>query len=1073
MRASRLPSSRRVLNLLSVLLPVVWSGLASAEIKVSIDGQCVPAAQLLRLCGDQLQQAIQSDANQPLGYEPEEGVTTIEMDTPTSCAFYKPWVAVGGLVLSTYPDDPRGRVAGSVCTPQTDPPNCEDKVDNPISAVKANKYQHEIDFQSRSAPEVKVERWYNSNTGDWVFYPSLAFDKHVSSGQWDRVYATRPNGRMLFFDRQGGNFITNASSTESLEYQPEPGITWRFTTQTGVEHYDAQGRVVYRNFGDGAELTYTYNGDAIDVDNQRGRIFTITTEPDVPDDIYTWAPNFDDTYIPRRVAKITTVGGSEYHYLYDSEGLLTAVVLPDDTPSDLSNNPTRQYHYADSPPDANGDIKFPNLLHGITDARGHRYIEWGYDSEGRANRSTKFDLSGGNPCACTAASCLGVCSELSTHTIVFNHGASSGTSTVTNPYGKETIFHYTHWVHNGVDTGIRLITHIEGVALNSCQASSAYRSYYAHNGLLHSATDAEGNVTLYEYYPDGRLFRKTEGLKWSGSSPQSGVVSTTSPVNTTNATREVTYCWKAGVDKPIREIHENKVIKREFDQGHLVKLEEMARYQDDTVCAEGGADNGAHRYWRISKLNFTSGVPDFFEVAELEFSSGADIDNHTVLSLGALVSSNYPALSNNGGLVACFDGNPGNSCVFQGTDAAAADFAITFDMGFNNETNFAFFREAAFDNLSRFVTGLTVSYSDDGVLWVDKVTLSGLSAATMDWTGYRELVSGTEVTPTSGGGQPPSGDNEAHQYWRMTELTFSSTPDYLEVSELEFSIGDASSGYTVMDVNTLVSSNYSPLSASYDTPLCFDGSTSSRCIFHGADATAPNFAFTIDFGVGNEQNLTQFREASYDNLGRFITGFRLQFSDDGSTWTTRKVVSGLSVSGSYQWTQPVDLTGGSSPPPPPPADPDAHAYWRISELTFNASPPDYLEVAEFEFSTGDASSGYTVLDVSGAVFSNYPTLNSSSYSLQKCFDGSTSTRCIFTGANATSSDFAITIQLGAGNEQNLTQFREASFDNLGRFVTGFRLEYSDDGSTWSTKTVVSGLSVSGNYQWTTAVDLTQ
>lgn len=886
------------------------------------------------------------------------------------------------------------------------------------------------------------------------------------------MYVTRPNGRTLYFDRLGTSFVTDFTTTESLSYQPEPGITWRYTTEGTVEHYDDQGRIVYQRRGAGTETTYTYNGDDIYVDNERGRLLTVTTEPDIPDDIYTWAPEFDATYSPRRIAKITTAGGSEYRYLYDNDGMLSTVIFPDDTPLDLSDNPTRQYHYADSPPDGSGVVKFPSLLHGITDARGHRYVEWGYDAEGRANRSTRFDLSNGNPCTCTAASCLGVCNELSTHTITFNHGASAGTSTVTNPYGKQTVFHYTHWVHNGVDTGIRLITHIEGIALNSCQASGAYRSYYAHNGLLHSTTDAEGNVTLYEYYPDGRLFKRTEGLNWSDPSPQSGIVSTTNSIDTTEATRSVTYCWKGGVDQPIKEVHENRVIKREFENGHLVKREERARYANDTVCSDDPVDNNAHRFWRMSKLDFANGAPDFMEMAELEFSSGADIDNRTVLSLGGNVTANFPAASANSGVAACFDGNSFNSCAFYGADAAASDFAITIDLGFNNEENLAFFREQAFDNLDRMITGFTLSYSDDGVLWVDKVSLTGLSAAPVGWSAYRDLVSGVEVTP-SGSGSSPNADDNPHQYWRVTELTFAGTPDYLEVSELEFSVGDDTSGFTALDVSSVVSANYSPISATYATELCFDGSTSSRCIFDGADATAIDFAFTIDFGAGNEQSLSRFKEASYDNLNRFITGFTLQYSDDGTTWTTKKVVSGLAVSGSYQWTTPFDLTvaGAVPPPPPPPPDPDAHAYWRISELTF-ASTPDYLEVAEFLFSVGDVNSGFTPVYVSGLVSSNYPEVNAS-YALSLCFDGALNTRCLFYGADATAPDFAITIQFSEGNERNLTQFREASYDNLGRFVTGFKLEYSDDGTTWSTKKVVSGLSVSRQFEWTSAVDLTQ
>lgn len=87
-----------------------------------------------------------------------------------------------------------------------------------------------------------------------------------------------------------------------------------------------------------------------------------------------------------RIIRLDTYDGRTWKYQWDSQNRLTTVIYPDNTPSDDSDNPRRQYLYEDNRSDTD-TIKFSKLLTGIIDERGVRYATWKYDAQGRANFS--------------------------------------------------------------------------------------------------------------------------------------------------------------------------------------------------------------------------------------------------------------------------------------------------------------------------------------------------------------------------------------------------------------------------------------------------------------------------------------------------------------------------------------------------------------------------------------------------------------------------------------------------------------------------------------------------------------
>src|SRR5690606_26020131 len=133
----------------------------------------------------------------------------------------------------------------------------------------------------------------------------------------------------------------------------------------------------------------------------------------------------------------------------------------------------RIYHYEDS--------RFPTYLTGITDERGVRYATWTYDDQGRAISS---EHAGGTDKTLLA----------------FN---ADGSTTVTNPLGKQTTYHFDDIA------GARRVTQVEGHATTSCEGANQNYTYTP-EGWLASKTDWKGNTTTYSYNTFGQEISRTE-----------------------------------------------------------------------------------------------------------------------------------------------------------------------------------------------------------------------------------------------------------------------------------------------------------------------------------------------------------------------------------------------------------------------------------------------------------------------------------------------------------------------------------------------------------------------------------
>ncbi|MEP4209295.1 hypothetical protein, partial [Marinobacter alexandrii] len=161
------------------------------------------------------------------------------------------------------------------------------------------------------------------------------------------------------------------------------------------------------------------------------------------------------------------------------------------------------------------DSAHPTYLTGMTDARGIRFATWAYNADGLATLS---EHAGG----------------AEQGTIAYN---VDGSRTVTNAFGKETVYHITQTA-----MGPR-VSQVEGKPSSNCLAADTIYAYDA-NGYVNSMTDAEGNITTRVNDAQGRPLTITEGV---GTAEE----------------RVTTYVWDATFNKPTK-IERAGLLKIEF-----------------------------------------------------------------------------------------------------------------------------------------------------------------------------------------------------------------------------------------------------------------------------------------------------------------------------------------------------------------------------------------------------------------------------------------------------------------------------------------------------------------------------
>lgn len=367
------------------------------------------------------------------------------------------------------------------------PPASECKKGNPVDIFTGNKVQHEQNIVGYGSGGLSLGWYYNSQRKHVNTYSGQKVTNHPllsSRPVWMHDYEKRlyfynngirpviervhpADSQSQYLVKMGENNWVDALGVvfpSMEEMTEEPIERWKYTKDDGSsEFYNPQGRLVKQTDSQGRETLLNYSDNKLaQVSNWKGR-------------------TLDFSYnINGVLESVTDSAGQIYRYNFNSDGLLTSVIFPDETPEENSDNPVRRYLYEVS--------TIPHALTGIIDENGHLAASWTYSGDGRAISSSH---AGG------------------ADTTTFSYGTNS--TTVTNALGKETTYHYSPVTNiwGVVFKNVNLIDRVEGhQSLHCAAANTDYQ--YDWDGFVKKEIDKNGNITTYTRDARGRELSRTE-----------------------------------------------------------------------------------------------------------------------------------------------------------------------------------------------------------------------------------------------------------------------------------------------------------------------------------------------------------------------------------------------------------------------------------------------------------------------------------------------------------------------------------------------------------------------------------
>ena len=352
-----------------------------------------------------------------------------------------------------------------------------DTAGNPITVATGNKYQYEIDINSSHPFGLTFKRYYNSQNAvpgvlGYGWRHEYAAELKIDG---ESIKAIRSDGKILPFNAVDGQLDEYSSDADVdlflsavLDSGGKVEEYHLKTARDEEEIYDNKGKLISIADSSGHVKSLIY-----DIASTAGGDDNSETLDKVVSVYGTEMYLKHDT--KNRVVEIL-LSGHSYNYEYDANGSLVKVILPDHTGDDDSDNQYKKYHYE--------QVGLVYLLTGITDENGNRYATWSYDEEGRAISSEHAN-------------------GVDKTTLTYN---ADGTTTVTNPLGKQTTYHFTT-IH-----GVKKVIQVEGHPTTSCEGANRSYSYDA-NGNIASKTDWNGVTTTYTYDTDRNLeLSRTEAV---------------------------------------------------------------------------------------------------------------------------------------------------------------------------------------------------------------------------------------------------------------------------------------------------------------------------------------------------------------------------------------------------------------------------------------------------------------------------------------------------------------------------------------------------------------------------------
>lgn len=323
-----------------------------------------------------------------------------------------------------------------------------------------------------------------------------------------------------------------------------------------------------------------------------------------------------------------------------------------------------------------------------------------------------------------------------------------------------------------------------------------------------------------------------------------------------------------------------------------------------------GAGSGTARYWRFTNIT----VPGaYLEIGELQLlSSGVRLP-------GAVITAS--SIPSGGPVNDLNDNSVSSRCYWSQGTVQSAGFWLQFDFG-DYPVAVDGVRQAGYDTSGRHISGFSLSYSNDGETWTASSALTGLA--------YPGNLTCSEIYPVS----PPT-----------------------------------SGSLVRVDMEAVLTSTLP--CASGAVPNLQDGDDFTLCRWDGV--SEPGFALVWDFGVGNAYGVDAVRLGSGSLESEFLERLTLQYSTEGSDWTTSKSF------GRYVWPGSNTLTSLASP------QPGTYQHWRVFVTAVDGSTTyaSFKEVEFFETEDGtgtdlatsridQSQSGNGAVGPAGAAFDGNP-----------------------------------------------------------------------------------------------------
>lgn len=271
--------------------------------------------------------------------------------------------------------------------PKDDPDSCT--VGNPCNPATGHKYATEIDFSNGALSFIRYYSTANlSDYGMGLGWTSNHHQRLVINQAGDELTQISSNGRGEPWRKVNNTWVGDADSDFLLE-EAVVGIIrnsnggfvggqliygYRLTKANNeVEVYNESGSLVSKVDTNSLVTTYEYNDER--------QLEQVTNH---------YGHSIIFTYESGRLATVTDAHGAIYKYEHAPRNgrtlPLTAVIYPDTTPEDDTDNPKRQYSYDTERVQVNSGYSV-DKLQSIIDENGDSYAAYDYANDGRASET--------------------------------------------------------------------------------------------------------------------------------------------------------------------------------------------------------------------------------------------------------------------------------------------------------------------------------------------------------------------------------------------------------------------------------------------------------------------------------------------------------------------------------------------------------------------------------------------------------------------------------------------------------------------------------------------------------------